>query len=133
MMSMASIAAALDDLLNNRDLSVDDAIARHFSDDYRQRIDGTWSDRTGFAEHIAHLRHLVGHADVRVLDEFEHGNAYSDRHEAHITKTDGTTVVQEVYLFGSLAADGRFAEVHELTHMLSGSESDRGIGSARGD
>ncbi|HXH35438.1 MAG TPA: hypothetical protein VNJ54_13700 [Plantibacter sp.] len=128
---MASIAAALNDLINNREISVEEAIARHFSDDYRQRTDGVWSDRASFAEHIAHLRHIVDHAELRVLDEIERDHAYSDRHEARITKTDGAAVVQEVYLFGALAADGRFSEVHEVTHMISGTEADRGIGRAR--
>lgn len=56
--------------------------------------------------------------------------AYTDRHEVHVTKTDGTFVVQEVYLFGTLADDGRFSEVHEVTHLLRGSEADRSMGTA---
>ena len=127
---MASIAAALLDLLNNRSISVDDAIARHFSESYRQRTDGVWSDRAGFADHIAHLRQIVDHVEIRVIDELECDLAYSDRHEAHITKIDGTVVVQEVYLFGTLTQDGLFAEVHEVTHMLSGNDADRNIGTA---
>lgn len=56
--------------------------------------------------------------------------AYTDRHEVHVTKMDGTLVVQEVYLFGTLADDGRFSEVHEVTHLLRGSEADRSMGTA---
>ena len=128
---MASIATALDDLLNNRELSIEQAVQRHFAEDYRQRTDGVWSDRHGFIEHMEHLRATVERAELRVLDEFEMDRAYADRHEAHIVKVGGTTVVQEVYLFATLADDGRFAEVHELTHMLSGAEEDRDIGRAR--
>ncbi|MGN7190533.1 hypothetical protein [Curtobacterium sp. MCBA15_004] len=124
------IATALTELLNDRDSSVDDAITRHFADDYRQRADGVWSDRTQFVDHITHLRGIVTRAEVRVLDEFVRGTAYADRHEVHVEKADGTTVVQEVYLFGTLASDGRFAEVHEVTHLLRGSEADRGMGTA---
>jgi len=128
---MASIATALDDLLNNRELSIGQAVGRHFTEDYRQRTDGVWSDRPGFIEHMEYLRAAVESAEIRVLDEFEQDGSYADRHEAHIVKTDGATVVQEVYLFATLADDGRFAEVHELTHMLTGAEEDRDIGRAR--
>jgi len=127
---MTSITAALTELLDDRDGSVDEVIGRHFTDDYRQETDGVWSDRAQFADHIRHLRDVVAHAEVRVLDEFIQDSAYADRHEVHVTKTDGAVVVQEVYLFGTLAEDGRFAEVHEVTHMLRGSEADRGMGTA---
>lgn len=127
---MADIAAALTALLNNRNSSVDETIGRYFVDDYRQKTDGVWSDRAQFADHITHLRGIVAQAEVRVLDELVQGAAYADRHEVHVTKADGTLVVQEVYLFGTLADDGRFSEVHEVTHLLRGSEADRSMGTA---
>ena len=125
------ISAALHDLLNNHHVDLDEAVARHFSDDYRQRTDGEWDDRAGFIDHMRHLRQVVAHADITVHDELESGRNYADRHSVTITKTDGATVTQEVYLFGRLAHDGRFAEVHEVTLMLHGNEADRNIGSAR--
>ncbi|OIH93009.1 MULTISPECIES: hypothetical protein [unclassified Curtobacterium] len=127
---MADIAAALTALLNDRDSSVDDTIGRYFADDYRQMTDGVWSDRAQFEDHITHLRGIVAHAEVRVLDELVQGTTYADRHEVHATKVDGTLVVQEVYLFATLADDGRFSEVHEVTHLLRGSEADRSMGTA---
>jgi hypothetical protein len=39
-------------------------------------------------------------------------------------------VRQEVYLFGELADDGRFARIDETTLMLDGDEADRNLGSA---
>ncbi|MDQ1218283.1 hypothetical protein [Microbacterium arborescens] len=128
---MTRIRTALDVLLNDRDISVDDAVRRYFSDDYRQRTDGIWSDRTEFAEHIAHLRQITRRAEIEILDELKHDRSYADRHRVHITKIDGTTVTHEVYLFGTLAEDGRFSEVHEVTHMVTGTETDRDIGNAR--
>jgi hypothetical protein len=125
------IANALHDLLNEKTVPLQEAICRHFSDDYRQRTDGHWDDRAGFAQHIAHLREVVERADVRVVDEFIRGHSYADRHVVTIVKTDGSRVVQEVYLFGELAPDGRFSRIEEVTLMLAGAESDRDIGSAR--
>ncbi|MCA5924348.1 hypothetical protein [Curtobacterium oceanosedimentum] len=127
---MADIAAALTALLNDRDSSVDETIGRYFADDYRQKTDGVWSDRGQFEDHITHLRGIVAYAEVRVLDELVQGTTYADRHEVHATKVDGALVVQEVYLFATLADDGRFSEVHEVTSLLRGSEADRSMGTA---
>ncbi|MFF4602536.1 nuclear transport factor 2 family protein [Streptomyces sp. NPDC001339] len=130
-MTRTGIEAALTDLLFNGDLTLQEAVDRHFTPEYRQRTDGEWADRTEFLEHIAHLRTLVADGHVEVHEELYDGNKYADRHTAHITKKDGTSVRMEVYVFADLAADGRFSRIEETTLMLQGSSSDRNIGSAR--
>jgi hypothetical protein len=127
---MTDIKTALTDLLD-RELGLDDALDRHFTPDYRQRTDGTWSDRAEFASHIAHLRSIVGSARTNVIDEHRDGTRYADRHTVDVAKLDGGCVVQEVYLFGEFAADGRFLRIEETTLMLAGEEADRDLGSAR--
>ncbi|MFI1913242.1 nuclear transport factor 2 family protein [Nocardia sp. NPDC020380] len=131
-MSATDIHTALTDLLLTPGLPLDEAIDRHFAPDYRQRTDGSWADRTEFAEHIAHLRTVVANGSVEVHDELCDGTRYADRHTITITKKDGGTVRSEVYLFGHLAEDGRFRAVEEVTLMLEGAEVDRDLGSARG-
>ena len=116
---MASIAAALHDLLNEPDLSVESALTRHFTDEYRQSTDGTWIDRAEFGRQIQGLRTFVAHAAIDVVDELVDGTAYAERHVIRITGRDGTTARQEVFLFGRIAADGRFAELEELTRHLT--------------
>lgn len=130
-MTRTGITAALTDLLLNRDLTVQEAADRHFAPEYRQRTDGEWADRAGFIEHITHLRAVVDHGRVEVHEELYDGRKYADRHTVHVTKTDGSTVRTEVYLFGEFAPDGRFSRIEETTLMLEGSESDRDLGSAR--
>ncbi|MGW7329398.1 nuclear transport factor 2 family protein [Streptomyces sp. NPDC054840] len=130
-MTRTGITAALTDLLLNRDLTVQEAADRHFAPEYRQRTDGAWADRAGFIEHITHLRSVVDHGRVEVHEELYDGLKYADRHTVHVTKTDGSTVRTEVYLFGEFAPDGRFGRIEETTLMLEGSESDRDLGSAR--
>ncbi|MCX4960372.1 MULTISPECIES: nuclear transport factor 2 family protein [Streptomyces] len=130
-MTRTGITAALTDLLLNRDLTVQEAADRHFAPEYRQRTDGEWADRAGFIEHISHLRTVVDHGRVEVHEELYDGLKYADRHTVHVTKTDGSTVRTEVYLFGEFAPDGRFSRIEETTLMLEGSESDRDLGSAR--
>ncbi|MFD7833989.1 nuclear transport factor 2 family protein [Streptomyces sp. NPDC059761] len=130
-MTRTRIEAALNDLIFNRDITVEEATDRHFTPQYRQRTDGEWADRAGFIEHITHVRGVVADGHVEVHEELCDGSKYADRHTAHITKKDGSTVRMEVYLFADLAPDGRFDRIEETTLMLEGSAADRNIGSAR--
>jgi hypothetical protein len=130
-MNCTSISAALTDLLLTPGLDLDEAADRHFAPDYRQRTDGRWDDRQAFLTHIAHLRTVVATASVEVHEELVHGSHYADRHTVSVTKTDGSSVRMEVYLFGEFAPDGRFRRIEETTLMLEGSEGDRNLGSAR--
>lgn len=128
---MTTIKAALDDLLNNRDLELGEAVDRHFAAGYRQRTNGDWDDRNAFITHIAHLRSIVASAQVTVAEEIIDTDRYAERHIVEVTKTDGSRIVQEVYVFGDLDTDGRFTRIEETTLMLAGAEADRGIGNAR--
>jgi hypothetical protein len=69
--------------------------------------------------------------DIEVIDELADGNHYADRHIVAIHKRDGQRIVQEVYLFGERDTVGRFTRIEETTLMLSGTEADRDIGSAK--
>ncbi|KPI34227.1 hypothetical protein OV450_5983 [Actinobacteria bacterium OV450] len=130
-MTRTGIEAALNDLIFNRDLTVQEAADLHFTPEYRQRTDGEWADRAEFVEHITHVRGVVAGGHVEVHEELYDGSRYADRHTAHITKKDGSTVRMEVYVFAGLAPDGRFDRIEETTLMLEGSAADRNIGSAR--
>ncbi|MGW2376198.1 MULTISPECIES: nuclear transport factor 2 family protein [Kitasatospora] len=130
-MSQTDIATALTDLLFTPGLDLDEAVDRHFAPDYRQRTDGRWDDRQDFLAHIAHLRTVVATGSVRVHDELVDGHRYADRHTVEVTKTDGSAVRMEVYLFGEFAPDGRFRRIEETTLLLDGTEGDRNLGSAR--
>ncbi|AWN27951.1 MULTISPECIES: nuclear transport factor 2 family protein [Streptomyces] len=130
-MARTGIEAALNDLLFHHDLTVQEAADRHFTPEYRQRTDGQWADRAGFLDHITHLRTLVAGGHVQVHEELHDGSKYADRHTAHITKKDGSTVRTEVYVFADLAPDGRFSRIEETTLLLQGTDADRNIGSAR--
>ena len=125
------IAQALTALVFRRDLTVEQAVEQYFTDDYRQRTDGVWSDRSEFIAHIEHLRTVVAGGGVEVHEELREGSRYADRHTVSVVKTDGATVRTEVYLFADVAPDGRLRRVHETTLMLDGAEADRGLGSAR--
>jgi hypothetical protein len=127
----ATIATALHDLLFDPTLDLLEALDRHFSPDYRQRTDGVWSSRAEFAEHISHLRAITSSGSIHVHEELSSTPLYAERHTVELTKTDGSRVRTEVYVFGEHAPDGRFRRIDETTLLLSGTEEDRELGRAR--
>ncbi|KAL2438562.1 hypothetical protein ABEF95_012230 [Exophiala dermatitidis] len=131
MTKTTSILTTLDEMLNQKHLPLDEVLNRNFTPDYRQRTDGNWDDRQAFARHASKLREIVAAARIEILDELRDGDRYADRHIVHITKHDGSQVVQEVYLFAHVDQDGRFRRVEETTLMLDGGEADRNIGHAK--
>ncbi|MGN6125323.1 MAG: hypothetical protein ACTHON_02060 [Humibacter sp.] len=116
---MPSISAALHDLINDQELSVEDALDRHFRPEYRQSTNGDWIDRATFAEQMTQLRTFVDHAEIEVVAELTQGDIYAERHVLTATQRDGGTASQEVFLFGEIAEDGRFASLEELVRPLS--------------
>lgn len=126
-----TITAAINDLLFNPALPLEEAVERHFTPDYRQRTDGVWADHAGFTEHIGHLRAVVASGSIDVHEEFFAGLLTADRHTVHVVKTDGSEVSMEVYVFGEFGPCGRFSRIEETTLLLRGAETDRDLGSAR--
>lgn len=102
-MNRTGIEAALNDLLFDRDITLEEAAERHFTPGYRQRTDGQWAVRAEYLDHIGHRRAIVAGGKVEVHDELYDGDKYADRHTCHITKNDGSTVTMEVYVFADLA------------------------------
>ncbi|GAA4161048.1 hypothetical protein GCM10022286_18050 [Gryllotalpicola daejeonensis] len=115
---MPSISAALHDLLGSQELTVEQALTRHFTDDYRQSTNGDWTDRAAFAQQVTQLRGFLERIDIEVKSELTEGSSYAERHIITVTQRDGGVGAQEVFLFGRIAADGRFASLEELTRQL---------------
>jgi len=130
-MQATDIHSALDQILNQQQIPLEEVLDRHFSPEYRQRTNGCWDDREAFVQHARKLREIVASARIEVLDELRDGKRYADRHRIHVTLRDGTQVVQEVYLFAELDASGRFVRIEETTLMLEGTEADRQMGSMK--
>ncbi|GAA0243211.1 nuclear transport factor 2 family protein [Rhodanobacter caeni] len=115
---MTTLKAAIEDLLNNRRLTAAEAADRHFSSDFRQRTNGTWDDRATFLARIDHIRDVVAHATVTVLDELGDADRYAERHVIDLLQRDGGRIRQEVYVFATRDPDGRFARLEETTLVL---------------
>lgn len=114
---MASISAALYQLLGS-ELSVEEALSRNMTDSYRQSTNGEWIDRAAFAAQLEATRGFVAGVEIEVVAELSQGSAYAERHIIAVTQPSGAVARQEVYLFGEIAPDGRFAWLEELTRPL---------------
>lgn len=115
---MTTIKDAVEDLLNNRQLTSGEAVDRHFSPAFCQRTNGSWDDRPAFLARIVLLRDLIQHATITVLDELVDGERYAERHVVDLLKHGGERVVQEVYVFAQRGPDGRFTRIEETTLAL---------------
>lgn len=115
---MITIKEAVEDLLNNRQLTADEAVDRHFGPTFRQRTNGRWDDRDAFLARIVLLREAVDHATITVLDELGDAERYAERHVVELVKRDGEQIVQEVYVFAERDPDGRFVRIEEATVTL---------------
>lgn len=117
MTSMSTLKKAIDDLFDP-ELSAEEALNRHFSSSFRQRVNGSWGDRSTFLAGIVLLREVVEHTTVTVLNEFVDGDRYAERHVVDLRKRDGTRILQEVYVFAQRDSDGRFVRIEETTLPL---------------
>jgi hypothetical protein len=115
---MTTIKDAVEDLLDPRRLTVEEAANRHFGPTFRQRTNGRWDDRDAFLARIALLRESVDHATITVLDELGEAGRYAERHVVELVRRDGTRIVQEVYVFAERDPDGRFVRIEEATVPL---------------
>jgi len=118
MIAMSSIKDAIEDLFNNPELTTEDAVARHFTPSFRQRINGNWIDHASFLAIMVSMREIVDHVTVTVLDECFAEHSYAQRHVIDLLKHDGERIVQEVYLFAKRGEDGRFDRIEETTLLI---------------
>ncbi len=113
-----TLKQAIDDLFDPQ-LSVEEALDRHFSPLFRQRVNGSWQDRSAFLAGIASFRGAVERATVTVLDELVDGDRYAERHVVDLRKRDGSRMLQEVYVFAQRDVDGRFVRIEEVALPLA--------------
>ncbi|WP_205750040.1 hypothetical protein [Cryobacterium sp. SO1] len=116
---MTTFRKATADLLENHDISVEEAADRHIAPDFRQRMNGIWIDRREFIDRITELRSNTQEINIVVLDEMTVGDQYCERHIGDLLSFDGRREVLEVYVFAVLDSDGRFKRVEEVTLTLN--------------
>ena len=86
---MTSIKAVLEDLLGDRGLSVEEAAARHYGPEFRQRTNGEWADCPDVLTRLSALRATTTDVQITVLDELVDGHRYAERHIIELRTTEG--------------------------------------------
>ena len=109
---------AVEDLLDVGQLSIEEALDRHFAPTFRQRVNGRWSDRADFSARIAAVRDMASQVTFTVLDEIADGACYAERHVIEMVQHDGKRIVQEVYVFAERDLHGRFVRIEEATMSI---------------
>lgn len=130
-MEHTTLSKALDDLLFNNDLTVAEAVDKHFAPDFRLRTNGTWMTREEFTAYKTAVRELVDQGTVAVHEELVSGRLYAERHTIDGVKKDGGAVIMEVYAFGEFAEDGRLRRLEDATILISGTDEDRELSTKR--
>ncbi|AJF71836.1 SnoaL-like domain [Raoultella terrigena] len=106
----------------------EEKIARYFSPDYQQQVDGKRLDYQGFIGHMALLKTLTSRMSLSVLAIAGDGNTVFTHHHVKVDKKSGQRSEIAVMARFTLAS-GRILRCDELTHLLVGELEDRDLGS----
>lgn len=105
-------------------------IARYFSPDYQQIVDGQALDYPGFVRHMALLKSHTRRMQVSIHAAVAGGETVFTQHRVTVEKAGGQPGEFEVFARFTLAA-GRIIRCEELTRMVSGDAADSDLGSRR--
>lgn len=103
-------------------------LARFFTPDYIQRVDGKQLDLTAFLDHFRALQAALRRLNITIEHVVSDGTTAATVHIAEAEKRDGSRSrikVVAVYVL----RDGRIALVDELTRVLDGAAGDADLGS----
>lgn len=121
------ITAALRDVVCSPEHD-EQKIARYFARNYQQVVDGKLLDYDEFVEHLALLKALTHRIQITVLASACAGDTVFTHHRVEVEKKGGKRSVIEVLARFTLVS-GQIARCEELTHLISGEEGDKDLGS----
>lgn len=102
-------------------------IARWFSPDYQQQVDGNLLNYRQFITHMATLKTVTRHMDLRVDAIAASGDSVLTHHHVSVTKQNGESSQIEVFAHFQLR-EGRIIRCDELTRLLTGDPADADLG-----
>ncbi|KXV32665.1 hypothetical protein AD940_16740 [Gluconobacter thailandicus] len=113
------------------DFSSDPATLTEFmTPDYRQFVDGREMTLAEFLEHAVALRNALQRLEIDIQQIVCQGNQAATVHIARATRLSGEKSQIKVIAFYQFN-NGRLCLVDELTHVLSGQDDDKALGSVR--
>jgi len=116
------------DLLSQKGGINDEEIAAYFHRDYRQYVDGKELDYAGFVAHMKAQQNVVAKMNIYFKNIIQEDNIVFTNHVVDIWKKDGGKIKIHVIAQFTMK-DGKVIGCDELTHLISGNEEDKDIGS----
>lgn len=103
-------------------------IAKLFSADYRQQVDGKTLDYMQFVQHMALLKQLTRSMTLEMVAIAGQDDSVLTHHRVRVEKRDGSLSLVKV-LAHFTVRDGKICACDELTQLLEGDRADRDLGS----
>lgn len=94
-------------------------VSRYYTDDFEMLNDGHRLDRSAVAAHARPLRKNLVAYRFELHDEIREDGRLAARYTLRAELRNGRTVVTQVYMFGTTAADGRLRRIDQATRDLS--------------
>lgn len=111
------------------DLNYDQAMVdRYFSQNYRQYVDGKELDYEGFCRHMKVQKQTLKNISIDFKTIVQENHIVFTRHIVSITTPEGRSAMIQV-LAEFHIQDGKIAYCNELTHLISGDQRERDLGS----
>lgn len=123
------IAMALKEVIENMEAG-EEVFSRYFSPAYTQYVDGQILDYNDFVQHMTIQKTLLQSATLTIEHSMAEQNKICTVHKVNAIKKNGKAIEIQVVAYFELK-EGKIALCKELTHLLSGSEEDRRIGSIK--
>jgi SnoaL-like domain len=92
---------------------------RYYSPDFEQYNDGIRLDRDKLIQHTRPARKNVLSVRTDVHDVLVCGDRFAARYTLHVDMRKGATLVNEVYLLGRFAPDGRIHRIDSTTRTVA--------------
>lgn len=118
---------ALTNIIGSTD-NDEEAIARYFSPEYRQTVDGKHLTYPSFIEHMKLLKQQTINMNLDVLSSAENEDTVFTHHLVEVLKTHSDTLTFEVFACFKVQ-NNKIVRCQELTRMITGSHQDIDLGS----
>lgn len=122
------IKAALQEVLTHSQSDYSEKIARYFSVDYRQTVNGNVLLYKDFIKHIAFLHQELTAIQITIIAMAEEGDTVFSHHQVQTTKHDGTKTHTQVMAQFTIR-EGKIIQCNELTRLIVGGDDDHDLGS----
>jgi ketosteroid isomerase-like protein len=122
---VAHVQTQLNEMLFGAPDDTKEDIARHFSPEFVQIINGDRHEYDDFIAHVRHIRETLASGRIEVQEAVQNGDIIADRHTMTATDYDGKQFAGATYAFVQLGNDGRIVRINEITQIHAADDASR--------